>query len=93
MAPKKRKPKRRANTDALLKESLVAALRRDASNEQHQTRLLGDILGELSLIRAMLEHEAKNYNLPASKAPLLPAARRRTVPNKRESQGKGRAIK
>jgi hypothetical protein len=69
MAPKKKRTaKRRSSTDALLKESLVAALRRDATNEQWQTNLLGKILGELSLIRAVLEHEASKYNLPASRA-------------------------
>lgn len=66
---KKKRPTRRANTDKVLKESLVAALRRDASNEQHQTRLLGNLLGEVSLLRALLEHEVSKYNLPATKKP------------------------
>ncbi len=74
MATKKKKRPRRADTDKLLKESLVAALRRDASNEVKQTELLKSILvelktssDELSSIRILLEREATNRDLPALK--------------------------
>ena len=59
--------KPRANTDQLLKESLVAALRRDAANEQKQTQILDVLCTEVQTIRALLERETGKFNLPAVK--------------------------
>jgi hypothetical protein len=62
MVAKKRTAKRWASTDALLKESLVAALRRDAQAEVKQIHLLQQNLvelrgmnDELASIRIILE--------------------------------------
>lgn len=56
-------------TDKLLKESLVAALQRDAANELKQTQMLRLLLDEVHTLRLVLEHEVSKYNLPAVKKP------------------------
>lgn len=55
MATKKRSRVARAKMDALLEDALVSGLRHAARAEQTQSNLLEKILGELSLIRAVLE--------------------------------------